>query len=225
MILSYAEQSEITGLVNRLLDNFGNCISAMTGEDGVELRHQIGDMRAFYFQYLNDGTFSTRLLNCFTLARKDNVPLTSLTLIRLALFQEAPVCDVANAIVQQTIIFCLAAESRMITAIEFTSRDDVDAMIGVMKMAFDNARDILADAVDSVLYQTMIYLGGALINHLAMIGRPLPRMVSFSMPISMPALALSQRIYYDASRWEELVLENKTVHPAFVQREIRGLSQ
>jgi hypothetical protein len=224
-MLSHAEQIEITGLVNRLLDNLGSCVSSLTGNDGGELRHQIGDMRAYYFQYLHDGSFSTQMLNCFTLARNINVPLKSIVNIRLGLFQETPVCEVANAIVQQAIIFCLAAESRMITAIEFTSRDDVDTMIGTMKTAFDTSREILADAVDSTQYQTVIYLGGALINYLATTGRPLPRMITFDLAASLPALSLSQLVYYDASRWEELIAENKTVHPAFCQREMRGLSK
>jgi prophage DNA circulation protein len=49
-------------------------------------------------------------------------------------------------------------------------------------------------------------------------------MVDFSMSMSYPAVALSQRIYYDASRWEELIAENRTIHPLFMRRSVRGLS-
>jgi prophage DNA circulation protein len=45
------------------------------------------------------------------------------------------------------------------------------------------------------------------------------------MAINYPALALSNRIYADGSRSEELIAENQTVHPAFMQRDIIALSE
>jgi len=41
---------------------------------------------------------------------------------------------------------------------------------------------------------------------------------------SLPALTLSQQIYYIADRSDEIIDENKIIHPAFCLREIRGLS-
>jgi prophage DNA circulation protein len=44
------------------------------------------------------------------------------------------------------------------------------------------------------------------------------------MSVHYPAHALSNRIYGDGSRGEELIAENKTVHPAFMQRDVIALS-
>ena len=219
-----SERDEITGVVNRLLDNLSLTASSQTGRQGVALRRQIGDVRAHFFAYLQDATFAIQLLACFTAAHEANVKLASLVAVHNAIYEEVPVGEITTAIVQAATGFCLATESRMITDIEFTSRDDVEVMMKTMKAAFDTARDLAADAVDSNSYQTLTYLAGALTNHLANVARPLPRMITFRMPISLPALALSNRVYHTAERWEEIVQENKTVHPAFCQRDIRGLS-
>ena len=70
----------------------------------------------------------------------------------------------------------------------------------------------------------MVQLSALLIQHLSATERQLPRIVKYHMPINYPALALSNRIYGDGSRSDELVAENETVHPAFMQRDIIALS-
>jgi hypothetical protein len=199
-------------------------VSSKTGETGYELRRQIGDLRAFYFIYLSDGTFMTELLECFTLARNGNVALPNFVRVREQLFSEHPIGGVSKLIVQAAIGFCLGAESRIITGIEFGSRDDVEQTIKVMRIAFDTARELAADMNDSAAYQTLTFLAGALTNHLANTALKKPKTVTFNVNVSYPALALSQRVYYDADRWEELVSENRIVNPAFCPKEVRGLS-
>lgn len=218
------ERTEITDIVNRLLDNLSNTASSQVGTAGVEIRRMIGDLRSFYFDYLKDHTFAPKLLECFTVARKANAKLSSFVKVREGLFVEVPVGDVAKLIVQCATGFCLGAESRLISAIEFNSRDDVEAMMAIMKLAFDTARELAADAIDSSAYQNLTFLAGALTNHLANKSRPLPRMVNFKVATPLPALTFSNRVYYTASRWEELVNENHIIHPAFCPREIRGLA-
>jgi hypothetical protein len=219
-----SEQDEITGIVNRMLNNLAATVESKTGSSGASLRQQIGDIRASYMDYLKDNIFTTELLVCFTTARDLKVRLGSMANVRLGLFDETPVGEISNAIVQAGIGFCLSAESKLITDIEFVSRDDVDAMIKTMKSAFDTARELAADAIDSASYQSLTFLAGALTSYLADAARPLPRMVTFHMQTPMPALALSNRIYYTTERWEEVVNENRIVHPAFCPREIRGLA-
>lgn len=219
-----SEHIEIAAVINRLLDNLSATNSSQTGREGVALRNQIGDVRANYDRMLRDDTFTTELLACFTAAREANVKLASLAVVHQRLFEEKPVGPISISIIQAATVFCLAAESRMITDITFVSRDDVEVMIKKMKLAFDTARELAADALDTTCYQKLTALAGALTNHLSTVARPLPRMIAFKLPVSLPALALSQRVYYDPSRWEEIIDENKTIHPAFVRREIRGLS-
>jgi hypothetical protein len=219
-----SELEEIGGIVGRLLDALSQTVTSQTGRDGVLVRQQISNLRAFYIDWLRDKTFANNLLVCFTDARVSNSKLSSFVVVRNVLFAETPVGDISTAIVQTATAYCLAAEARIIGDIEFKSRDDVDAMIQTMKAAFDTARDLAADSNDSSCYQTLTSLAGALTAYLANTSRPLPRMVTFKMATTLPALTLSQRIYYTANRWEEVVDENKTIHPAFMQRDIIGLA-
>jgi len=218
------ERVEIDGVIGRLFDNLSLTITSQTGTNGAHLRQKMGDLRANYAFYLADGIFPQKLLEFFTLTRENGASLASIATVRDQLFNERPVGVVSIAIVQTAIVFCLSAESRIITETEFVSRDDVNHMIKTMKIAFDKARDGAADMSDSSSYQTLTFLAGALTNHLSNTARPLPRMVTFNLFISLPALALSNRIYHTADRWEEVVNENHIVHPAFCIREIRGLS-
>ena len=48
--------------------------------------------------------------------------------------------------------------------------------------------------------------------------------MSYTVGAVMPALTLANRIYADAGRADELVAENKIIHPAFCPREGRALS-
>jgi prophage DNA circulation protein len=59
---------------------------------------------------------------------------------------------------------------------------------------------------------------------LSSVSRQLPRVVQFEFNDFFPSLALANRIYQDASRYEEIAAENETINPLFVQRLIKGLS-
>jgi hypothetical protein len=218
------ENVAVSGIVNRLLDNMALLVNSQTGRDGAELRHQIGDIRSNYYSMIIDGTFPSKLLACFTLALTANSKLDSLFVVHQGLFNETPVGEISSAVVQMAILFCLATESRMISALQFNSRDDVESMMVKMRNTFDTARLLAADSLDTTAYQKLIALAGSLINHLSSVARPLPRMVTFTLTTTLPALAVCQRVYYSADRSDEIIDENKIVHPAFCMREIRGLS-
>lgn len=218
------ESTELKGIVNRLLDNMSLLVTSQTGRDGVELRHQIGNIRANYNSMIAAGTFPTELQACFKSALQANAKLASLFIVHDGLFAERPVGGISAAVVQMAIIFCLSTESRIIVGLKFTSRDDVELMLSKVRGIFDTARVLSADAPDTSAYQKLTLLAGSLINHLSDVSRPLPRMVTFSLMASLPALTLSQQIYYTAERSDEIIDENKIVHPAFCIREIRGLS-
>lgn len=220
-----SEKKEIVPLVNRLLDNLSLTISSQTGSLGADLRYQIGKIRSSFLIMLADGTFADELLTCFNNIRDVNVKLSSLAVIHNRLFAEKPQGVIASAIVQLAVVLCLTTESRMIVKMEFMSRDDVVLMMKSMKDVFDTARDMAADAINSAVYQQLTYMAGALTNHLASTARPLPRMIKFTLPKNFPAMVLSNRIYYDPDRYEEIIAENKIVHPLFCPREIVGLSR
>lgn len=219
------EKKEIGEIVNRLLDNMLATVSSRTDGLGALLKRQLGIMRAKYMFFLDDGTFPAQLQACFTAAENANVTLMSMSVIRQRLFDEKPQGQIAASVVMLAVTFCLSTESRMLTKVVYTSRDDVEKDIKRMKCAFDTARDMSADLMDSASYQAITFLAGALTNHLASTARPLPRMIVFRLPKSFPALTLAHRIYQDASRYDEIILENRVVHPLFCSREIIGLSK
>lgn len=218
------EEREIGEVVNRMLDSLALTIESQVGREGIAFRSKVGDIRARYMDYLKAGTFPTQLLTAFNIAYKANPRLGNFRNMHTQLFAENPIGEISIAIVQVSIGFCLSIESKLVTALEFTSRDDVDAMIKIMKEAFDVARELAADAADSSAYQALTALAGSVTAHLADEARPLPRMVTFKSAATEPALVLSNRFYYAPGRWEELVNENKIVHPAFCPRELRGLA-
>lgn len=220
----YSEKTEVDAVVGRLLDALSSTITWEVGRDGVAFRISIGDLRAHYYTYLGDETFSQKLLDCFTHGRAANVSLASFSKVHDQLFSEDPVGDISKMIVLTAIVYCLAAESRIVASLTFVSRDDVSAMIKRVVAVFETAKVKSADAPDSSIYRSIITMSGSLIRHLTTTSYPLPRMITFSLSSSLPALALSQRIYYVADRSDELVDENKIVHPAFCPRSIRGLS-
>jgi hypothetical protein len=216
---------KFSDVLDRLLNNLAATVSSRVIVEGAAVRRQIGIIRATYATLLDNKTFATALLTCFNGAHSAKVNLNSLGRIREALFIEVPQSYAASALIQLAIGYCLSAEARLITEMTFTSRDDVAVMMAKMKLAFDTARDMAADAQDSASYQALTFLAGALTNHLATAARPLPRMVTFNLQSTLPALSLSQRLYYQGDRSDELVAENHTVHPAFCQREIVGLNK
>lgn len=215
---------EIDQVLDRLCTNLSRAISSQTGVGGSDLRRQIGRVRADYPTFLREGEFGDQLLECFTLAYDASVKLQSLAYVHSKLFEEAPVGDIAASIVRAAIMFCLSTEARMIAAIEFKSRDDVDRMMAVARQAFDAARDLTAEADDPECYKQLTQLAGALTNHLYSTALPLPRLVKFTLGKPFPALYVSNRIYYKADRWEEIVDQNRIVNPVFCPREFNGLS-
>lgn len=219
-----SDKAETEAVVMRLLDNLGVTITSKSAREGSEVRKQIGEVRAHYSEQLKNGTFPQELNDIFIAIRAANVTLASLAFVRTQLFAEAPTYDIPIAIVQMAVGFCLSAESQLIAAIEFKSRADVENVMVRMSAAFATAREMAADNDNSAYYQQLTFLAGAVVSHLATVARPLPRMITFKLPVTMPALTLSNRIYYTAERWEEIVNENKTIHPAFCQREIIGMS-
>jgi prophage DNA circulation protein len=96
-------------------------------------------------------------------------------------------------------------------------------MMRLMNAKFEMAKSMAADEHESGVYEQLVDVAARLIRYLADLGRPLPRYVHYDVP-PMPALTLSQFVYGDGSRWEELVDENKIPHPLFCPNRVRALS-
>lgn len=223
--IQLTEADEVKAVVNGILDALATTVSSLAGEAGGKARRQIGDVRANYLAMLNDQTFATNLLACYTIIRESGATILSMAIMLEKLFASPPLSShISIGILQIAIVFNLSTQSRMWTSFVFKSRDEVDQAIKGMQKSFERAREMAADAMDSQTYQDIVTLYAALMQHLETTARPLPRMIKFPMPLSWPVYRVSNLVYQDVTRSQEIVDENAIVHPAFCPRDLRGLS-
>jgi prophage DNA circulation protein len=145
--------------------------------------------------------------------------------VRIALDVEAPVSLGATMIRDRSINLALAQEGKIILAMEFVSRQDVEAIIYAIMAPFDKAEEVAADTMDPMDFRAIVELRAAIVNHLVTTARPLPTMLTYWFATPLPSLIISQRLYGDASRYDQIRNENKVVHPAFCPPEGQALSQ
>lgn len=125
---------------------------------------------------------------------------------------------------RSALIMTLALQSKIVSRIQFKTQAQIRNMILHMRDAFDEARAIGIDEVDVLVYQAINTMSGALINHLALTELQLPRFLTYETAFPMPSLYLANRIYQDTTRADEIEKENGVVHPAFMPRRLRVLS-
>jgi len=218
-----SERQQLQTIIDHICTYMLQMVSA-EGEQAAELRRRVGLVRVNGLFYIQQKTFGSRLWDCFDTARTLPITASVVAMVRYQISQEQPADMIATLVVETAIIFCLTTECIFITQTEFKSRDDVQVMMDRMSKAFNDAREQAADRMDSLTYENLTTLGGSIINHLNSASLALPRMVRFEYATSWPALTLANLIYQDGSRWQELVDENKAVHPLFMPRSIVGLS-
>jgi len=218
------EADAIAGIIDRTLANLAASIGAKT-DAAAALRWQISKLRVDGVRAVDDGDYIPRLSDCFNAAFALPVSFAGLTLLHNTLLGETIVGEVSDDVVNRSLLLCIAVEAKLITGFTFTSSDDAQSMMKGMASVFEAIGEKVVEMDDPSIYQALISLSASLTNHLASTARPLPRIITFDLQSSLPALALSERIYYDPSRWEEIVDENKIVHPAFSPRTIRGLAR
>jgi hypothetical protein len=217
------EFDEIEEIVIRITENL-LAFTGKAGRSGAELRYQCGDLIARINIYLVDRTFANRLLYCFRLTTQTGITLDWMDRVIKQLTLEQPTTLASTSVVQNSLIFALAQEARIIRATTYVSRDDVDNTMRRMKNWFETIKHIIADTMSGPAYQDFINLCAATTRYLTDTARPLPRMLRYELAATMPGLALSQYIYGEGDRSEELAAESKIVHPAFFQRTIRAMS-
>jgi hypothetical protein len=217
------EIDEITGIVERTTANLLS-FTAMLGRPGSELRYVVGDINARASSYLIDGTLANRLRNCFQLATAAGIGLNFMDKVISGLVNEKPTTLMSSSVVQNSLIMAVAQEGKIIAATTYQSRDDIDLAMRRMKKWFDIIKIMLADTMSAQSYEAFISLTAAITRHLNDSARPLPRMLRYDLPATMPGLLISQYIYGEGGRAEELAAESKIVHPLFFTRTIRALS-
>ena len=217
----WQDQDEITAIIDRM----GPVIlSTAPGSTSSEVRRLVGRLLASESAVTDSASFATEFTACLDEARKAGATWQSMGNVRLAALAEAPVSLSATIMVQAMVRLSLAQEARLITLLSFTSRDDVESVARTIGAAFEQAAEVAADSGQAGVYMAIVSLQSDVTKYLTDQGRLLPRVVQYRFAQSMPALAMSQRAYGTGSRSDELRLENKVVHPAFMPLDGRMLA-
>jgi hypothetical protein len=195
------------------------------GDEGANLRSAVGKFLSNFHQLIVDRVVGTELFACFEQARVAGATVGSMNNVRKAMFVEAPMFPLGLAIVNAAVIFSFVEQSQVIAKMQFRSRIEASALMDEMAVVIEDIKLTKADSFVSKDYQNFVGLAALLVQHLSATERQLPRVVSYRYPVNFPALTLSNRIYGVGSRSDELIAENKTVHPAFMQRNVIALSE
>jgi prophage DNA circulation protein len=214
---------EAQGIVQRLLINLLNTMSD-PGQAGINAKVVCGWTAANALALLYYDQIGAPLDACFDLVRQAGATLPKMDVVRVLLSVETPTTLGATMIRDRSINFALAQEGKIISAMEFTSRQDVEQILLAIQAPFNSAEEIAADTMDPMDFRSIIELRAAIVNHLVQTARPLPSMLSYWFATPLPSLVISQRLYGDASRYDEIRAENKVVHPAFCPPEGQALS-
>ena len=118
----------------------------------------------------------------------------------------------------------MSMQANIIIDMQFESCDDVEKTKAMINASFGRLEELLADQMDSMTFQAAIGLHAAITFYLIENARPLPRMLNYSFNVTMSTLLLSQRLYADAGRADDIRNENRIIHPLFCPRVGRALS-
>jgi prophage DNA circulation protein len=195
------------------------------GRLGSDLRTAVGDFLVHAEVIIQADAAGPPIAEIFELALKTKMTLAQLQAVRAEAVAEEPVLLGAVLMKNSLIDFSLASEAQILADMDFASREDVDAMKQIMNDGFEAMEEIAADDMDQMTYQGLIKLHAAMIAYLVQTQRPLPRMLRFEFANVLSTLVMAHKLYWTASRADELRAENKVVHPAFAPRQGRALSQ
>lgn len=218
------QMEQIGQIIDRFAPILLEAAVSAPGRDTAAVRRAVGNLIAYYDTYTSEGELANRLLACFSAATSVGTSIDGMErVLTVLLAEEGVLAGIPTAFVEAAILFVLAQEARILTTMTFVSRDDVDAMSGRMRRSFEAGRDMAADDMESGIYLKIVDLAASVTRYLADTGRPLPRLINVALA-PMTALTISNRIYGTGERWNEIVKENRIVHPAFLPRELRVLS-
>lgn len=214
---------EATLIVRRVLLNLAQCVQPK-GRAGSDARTAIGDLYATAAVQLAADTIGPPFDWCFQLVIAAGASVANFATVRTLTEQEEPVTLGGTMIKNVAIDLCLSAAGQIIAGMTFASRSDVEDVMQSLQQPFADAEEIAADDMDAMIYQALVALHANITNHLVKTATPLPRMRAFEFFEPLPSLVMAHRLYADAGRADELVAENRAVHPAFMPRIGRALS-
>jgi prophage DNA circulation protein len=217
------EANEVLGIVRRIGPVVLSAAVSPTGTVATALRRAVGMMIADD-NMINAPTFAYAFGVCADLARNCQATLVTMDRVRKAALAETPVSQPAVQTVLAIVRITLTQEARILSAMQFLSRNEVDVVATAINDAFMQTSEIASDDLDAGTYMALIRLQGDVVQLLSSTARMLPRVINYSYAMVMPALRMAQRAYADPSRFQQLIAENGVVHPAFMPREGKMLA-
>lgn len=105
------------------------------------------------------------------------------------------------------------------------SYDDAAALRATVTSLIDAEMLVAGDAGLDDLYSALQAVKTSVTQDLTQRMATKVKMMDVTMPLPMPSLVLAQRLYQDASREGELVLDAGPIHPAFMPPKFRALAR
>lgn len=112
----------------------------------------------------------------------------------------------------------------VVGAYQPSSADDAGAMIVTVSILIDDAATVAADAGDDASYRALRDARGAAVRDLRTRGATLAQVTRIRSQRPVPALALAQRLYGDASRADQLVTQTAAPSPLFMPIDFEALA-
>lgn len=220
----WADRDEVSAIIQRIGPAVLSTAIAMGSAEGSELRRLVGMLMSSESAITDSASFAAQMIGCLNQARAAGATWQTMARVREQALSENPQSLSATILVQMIVRLSLAQEARLVTLVEFQSREDVESLARIMGSAFTDAAEVASDDLQADAYMAIISLQATVTKFLTDVGRQLPRIVQYHFAQTLPALTISQRVYSDGSRSDELRNENKVVHPAFMPREGRMLA-
>lgn len=118
----------------------------------------------------------------------------------------------------------LAQLATTLTTYQPSSQGDANTILQQAVSLIDAEITVAGDAGDDETYQALRSLAQAVVADLTTRGANVAPISSFTFSASLPALALANRIYRDASRADGLVQQVNPIHPAFLPTTFQALA-
>jgi hypothetical protein len=195
------------------------------GRDGANLREQVNSVRARELTLLQADAIGDDLAACFDLAVTTGINLPQVERVRQITEAANVLTPGAQMIKDSLIQLALATEARLIVTMTFVSRTDVENVRETINAAFGSAAEAMANQMDAMTYRAVVALHAAISFFLVQTARPLPQMLSYRFSKPRSTLSIAQRLYADATRADEVLNENRIVHPLFAPMLGRALSE
>jgi prophage DNA circulation protein len=215
-VATVANIAEGVGFLAQVLTALSGTVSGQTGIAGTDLFFAIGDLSASGEADLRSSQLGAPLLAVFEQATAAGATLAGMDTVLAAMEAAAPSGSIGTAIVNAVINMALVEQARILSSTTFTSSNDVSAAIASNNANFIAAEETVADSGDVSTYQALVALHGSVTRDLINRALQLPSLVTYSFPRSLPSLVMAWRLYADSTRADELVAENKVIHPAFM---------